>query len=989
MTLWECCYNHGPAAHPASSLTHPSSHTTAKLGETMQQERPPFCAIRPSKGNGALVSANQPERRTMLLLLALLLISDGVGTAHCSTVPGNSTDMLSLLDFKRSITNDPRQALSSWNASIPHCKWEGVNCSLTHPGRVTMLILSERELSGRISPSLGNLTFLETLDLSTNSFTSELPPLGHLHRVQQLLLSNNSLQGIIPATLANCSNLKSLDLSGNSLIGEIPLNIGLLSNLSDLQLAENNLTGTIPPSLKNISQLEVINLADNQLMGSIPNEIGQFPNLAVLLLGGNILSGSIPTTMLNQSYLQILDLSINMIGNTLPSNFGDTLPSLTLLYLDYNKFEGHIPASLGNISELSTLDLSSNKLAGQVPSSLGRLGMLNYLNLQNNKLEAKDIQSWEFIDVLSNCTSLQELALGENQLQGAIPSSIGKLSSKLQELGLDRNDLSGTIPTNMGNLSGLTLLDLRRNTLNGSIEGWVGKLKNLAILALDENNFTGPIPNSIGNLTKLIKIYLASNEFEGPIPSSMGNFTMLTRLNHSYNNLQGNIPREIFHTGSTLTICALSYNNLQGTIPTEFSNLRQLVELHLSSNKLSGEIPSALGECQELQIIQVDQNTLTGDIPQSLSNLKSLVVLNFSHNSLSGSIPTSLSDLKYLNQLDLSYNHIHGEIPKNGVFENVTAISLNGNWGLCGGAVNLHMPTCSTISQRKETLYYLVRVFIPLVGFTSLVLLAYFVLLEAKMPRRTYLLLLSFGKHFPRVTYRDLAQATQSFSESNLVGRGSYGSVYRGKLTQAKIQVAIKVFDLGMRYADKSFISECEILRSIRHRNLISTLTACSTIDYDGNAFKALIYEFMPNGNLDKWLHTKSAGEGSKILSLGQRINIAVNMADALAYLHHDITRSIVHCDLKPSNILLDTDMNAYLGDFGIANLVRNSKSTSVGHSSSASTSDGSIGLKGTIGYIAPEYAQTGQASTYGDVYSFGVVLLEMLIGKRPTDPYV
>ncbi|VAH22755.1 unnamed protein product [Triticum turgidum subsp. durum] len=139
----------------------------------------------------------------------------------------------------------------------------------------------------------------------------------------------------------------------------------------------------------------------------------------------------------------------------------------------------------------------------------------------------------------------------------------------------------------------------------------------------------------------------------------------------------------------------------------------------------------------------------------------------------------------------------------------------------------------------------------------------------------------------------------------------------------------------------------------------------------------------MPNGNLDTWLHTKSAGEGPRILSLGQRISIAVNIADALAYLHHDITRSIVHCDLKPSNILLDTDMNAYLGDFGIANLVRNSKSTS----SSASTSDSSIGLKGTIGYIAPEYAQTGQASTYGDVYSFGIVLLEMLIGKRPTDP--
>jgi serine/threonine protein kinase len=236
----------------------------------------------------------------------------------------------------------------------------------------------------------------------------------------------------------------------------------------------------------------------------------------------------------------------------------------------------------------------------------------------------------------------------------------------------------------------------------------------------------------------------------------------------------------------------------------------------------------------------------------------------------------------------------------------------------------------------------------------SIVLLLHFIVLQKKRPRRTYSLLLSFGKKFPKFSYSDLARATQNFSETNLVGRGSYGSVYKGKIFQAKMQVAIKVFDLDVRCADKSFISECEALRSIRHRNLISILTACSTIDNVGNAFKAVIYEFMPNGNLDTWLHGKSSAEGPKNLGLGQRISMAVNIADALSYIHHDITRSIVHCDLKPSNILLDIDMNAYLGDFGIANIVHNFKSASTEHSSSASTSHSSTGLKGTIGYIAP-----------------------------------
>ncbi|KAM0864646.1 hypothetical protein ACQ4PT_043783 [Festuca glaucescens] len=372
--------------------------------------------------------------------------------------------------------------------------------------------------------------------------------------------------------------------------------------------------------------------------------------------------------------------------------------------------------------------------------------------------------------------------------------------------------------------------------------------------------------------------------------------------------------------------------------------------------------------------MQMDQNFLTGNIPVTFGNLTLLTLLNLSHNNLSGSIP-SLNKLEDLNNLDLSYNHLQGEIPRSGVLKNATAVSLEGNWGLCGGTVDLNMPPCPAVSHRENTKYYLVRALIPLFGFMSLVMLTYIIVTGKKTSRRTNLFLLSFGKKFPRVSYKDLDRATGSFSEAKLLGRGSYGSVYIGKLTQAKIQVAIKVFDLDVKCAHKSFVTECDVLRSIRHRNLLPILTACSTIDNNGDDFKALIYEFMPNGNLDTWLHGKFSGGSSKCLNLAQRASIAIGIADGLAYLHHDWERQIVHCDLKPTNILLDDEMNAYLGDFGIASLV--------GHLSSNT----SIGLKGAIGYIAPEYAQTGQASISGDVYSFGIVLLEMLIGKRPTDP--
>lgn len=892
------------------------------------------------------MAANQPAQLAMLALLSLLLLSCGVSSARCSTVPDNSTDMQSLLDFRRAITG-PRGALSSWDSSIPHCQWEGVNCSLKHPGRVTVLSLGGLSLAGPISPSIGNLTFLKTLNLSTNSFYGELPPLNRFHKLQTLVLAHNLLQGIIPNTLANCSNLNRLDISGNFLSGEIPLDISLLSNLSILVLPANNISGMIPPSVKNMTQLRVIDFANNQLTGSIPHELGKSQNLTAVVLGGNNLSGGIPGTLFNSSSLQMLDLSVNMLGQTLPSDI--TLPKLVSLVLDNNYFEGHIPALLGNISGLRQLDLSSNSFTGKVPSSLGNLGMLNYLNLQKNKLEANDRQSWEFIDKLSNYSNLQLLSLTDNHFEGTIPDSIGKLSYNLQVLGLGTNNLSGIIPSSFGNLTGLTKLELSYNNLNGPILDWIGNMKELGGIVLDANNFTGTIPLSMSNLTKLTVLSLAQNEFGGPISPSLGSLTLLTYLNLSYNNLQGNIPKEIFSPESTMTTCVLSYNKLEGPIPQEITNLGQLTELYLSSNKLTGEIPTTLGNCEELNIIKMDRNYLSGNIPTTLSNLKDLNQLNLSHNNLSGFIPMQLGDLQNLTQLDLSYNDLHGEVPKDGVFGNAKSVSLVGNSGLCGGVLDLHMHPCPTVSRRKQTQYYLIRVLIPLFGFMSLILLIYLMLTE-KISRPKHLSFPYFEEKLIKVSYSDLSQATQNFSESNLVGRGGYGSVYRGKLLKRKLEVAVKVLDLDMHGAEKSFLSECEALRNIQHRNLVPIVTACSTVDNEGKLFKALIYEFMPNGNLDVWLHHKGDGKAPRFLNLNQRINIILNIADALDYLHNNIgSRSIIHCDVKPSNILLDDDMVAHLGDFGISSFYHGSGSAPAGDSNTRS-----FGVKGTIGYIAP-----------------------------------
>ena len=202
------------------------------------------------------------------------------------------------------------------------------------------------------------------------------------------------------------------------------------------------------------------------------------------------------------------------------------------------------------------------------------------------------------------------------------------------------------------------------------------------------------------------------------------------------------------------------------------------------------------------------------------------------------------------------------------------------------------------------------------------------------------------------LSYQSLLNATDGFSSTNLIGVGSFGSVYKGILDQGRHIVAIKVLNLLHHGDPKSFMVECEALRNVRHQNLVKVLTSCSGIDYQGNDFKNLVYEFMANGNLDEWLHpTPNPNETLKEprnLSLFRRLDIAIHVVNALDYLHHHCQTPIVHCDLKPSNVLLDDEMIGHVGDFGLARLLfDDTQECSIDHSSS-------IGVRGTIGYTPP-----------------------------------
>ena len=207
---------------------------------------------------------------------------------------------------------------------------------------------------------------------------------------------------------------------------------------------------------------------------------------------------------------------------------------------------------------------------------------------------------------------------------------------------------------------------------------------------------------------------------------------------------------------------------------------------------------------------------------------------------------------------------------------------------------------------------------------------------------------------YKNVSYNDLLRATQGFSTDNIVGRGTFGAVYKANMVFENVRtVVVKVLNIEQHGALRSFLAECEALRNIRHRNLIKVLSLCSSIDHQGNDFKALVFEFMPNGNLEAWLHPNAClNRPFKSLNIIQRLNIATDVAVALDYLHDHGTVPIVHCDLKPSNVLLDDDMTAHVSDFGLARfLVRPDTMPSQSMSSTG-------GMKGSIGYIPPGIVQ-------------------------------
>ncbi|XP_004249405.2 receptor-like kinase TMK3 [Solanum lycopersicum] len=720
--------------------------------------------------------------------------------------------------------------------------------------------------------------------------------------------------------------------------------------------------------------------------------------------------------------IQVMGLGLK---GSLPQNF-NKLSKLTNLGLQRNKFSGKLP-SFSGLSELRYAFLDFNMFDSIPLDFFNGLMSLEVLALDDNPLNATS--GWSLPNELQSSAQLTNLTLMNCNLVGSLPEFLGNMSS-LDVLLLSKNRLSGTIPGTFedSELKMLWLNDQIGDGMSGSIDV-VSTMRSLTSLWLHGNHFSGKIPKEIGNLTYLQDLNVNSNDLVGLIPESLANMS-LGHLDLNNNHFMGPIPN---FKAINVSYQSNSFCQAKICAPEVMALLEFLDELNYPSKLVeswSGDNPCdgpwwglSCDINQKVIVINLPKSNLSGTLSPSIAKLESLTHIYLGSNNISGSIPSSWTSLKHLVLLDLSNNHISLPLPE---FTPPLKLILSGNSLLNSSPLRASpsqknstsaatSPSSSTIKSSSSKSKLVIFV-VPIASFTllvSLAMLLYVYVRKRSMDRHkgpTSLVVhprdpsdldrmvkiaisdetkgslsilaergsssIHSGKYPVTeagnlvISVQVLRDVTKNFAPENELGRGGFGVVYKGELDDGT-KIAVKRMESGVisSKALDEFQSEISVLSKVRHRNLVSLLG----YSVEGNE-RILVYEHMPQGALSTHLFNWK-NLNLEPLSWKRRLNIALDVARGMEYLHTLAHQCFIHRDLKPSNILLTDDFRAKVSDFGLVKPAPNGEKGSV-----------VTKLAGTFGYLAPEYAVTGKITTKADVFSFGVVLMELLTGWMALD---
>lgn len=752
-------------------------------------------------------------------------------------------------------------------------------------------------------------------------------------------------------------------------------------HIRELYLMTLNLSGTLSPQLGSLSHLAIMDFMWNNLTGTIPKEIGQITSLRLLLLNGNKLSGSLPDELGNLKNLTRLQLDENQLSGPVPKSFANLL-NVRHLHMNNNSFNGQLPPELSNLPNLMHLLLDNNNLTGHLPPEFSKLHGLAILQLDNNNFSGNGIPS-----TYENLLRLVKLSLRNCSLQGALPDF--SLIPRLTYLDLSWNQFTGPIPlTKLA--ENMTTVDLSHNKLNGSIPRGV-VYPHLQRLQLENNLLTGSFPATIwqnlsfsGKAKLIIDVHnnLLSDVFGDLNPpvnvtlrlsgNPVCNKSNIQRIGEYCDHEGREVDEEFKNSTTACPIQSCAADNFFEYAPSSpvscYCAAPLRIGYRLKSPSFSyfppyiNSFESYIADSLHLKTFQLSIDSYEWEEgPRLRMYLKFFPSFNDSQSHT-----FNISEVLRISGLFTSWR-----FPRTDFFGPYELLNVT----LLGPYANIIIHTEDGKKKTGIIVAIILGAVASVLAISAIIMLLLFRrnskykhLISRKRMSSSVCIKVDGVKSF---TLKELTHATNKFDITTKVGEGGYGSVYKGILSDETF-VAVKRAGENSLQGQKEFLTEIELLSRLHHRNLVSLVGYCNE---EGE--QMLVYEFMPNGTLREWISGKSkkCKEG---LSFFMRLRIAMGASKGILYLHTEANPPIYHRDIKASNILLDSKFTAKVADFGLSRLIPYSDEEG------AVPKYVSTVVKGTPGYLDPEYMMTHKLTDKSDVYSLGIVFLELLTGMHP-----